>query len=1518
MSAGRYSEAEAVARRAKDFDPSNRAAIAMLEGARRAKGAKTEMSGARDTFGGFFPNGIDDDEAERATSKNWASIQSRGIDFEESGGAMGGGMGGGGAPPESNRERRTSATNRSPAAPQPRRERGRASSSGSALGLGKFGSPVFRSNDRHIGGLDGKALLRSKVLEERFISPLGRVQPNGENWFAQNKRGETFPFPLNIPMTGRSTDRDLRLLAEAVLGETGYWNPAVVTNAEGKASLTFRLPERATAWRLRAVGIDAESLAGEVTLDLVAKKDFFGEMKLPASFTAGDRAEVLVDVQNASIESGEKIDLRLKLTLNDRTTELKKSIVSRGPGIQSVSFPAALGEAGTAEFELTVESGSRRDVARKSVPVRPDGLVTYSTASGTAGQSTIAFIAAESPVSMENPKLEILIGPSVDRTLLEAILGSGFEPRDCERVLPTNALEKATTDILGGVGLMALVHASRNTETPEATAVAVHIRSAVAQLISAQRDDGGWSWSGGGQAAKSDQFLSSRAAWALAAARRAGFAVPADAFEKAIAYLSTSLASARPSQRDAQAVLFHALTECGKGDFAIGNRLYRDRNHLSVPSLLHVALALARLDRKEMAGELLNLVKIDVERAAAAQAADDASILKAAPVIRSGVELRAIYLLALEEIQPTSEKLAKVVDWLLAARIGSHWLPEKANGIAVAALARWYAQVKPTNEKYALTIYVNDHLFKKLAVDPSQDSSRRLEVPATMLVQGRPQRINFDLEGRARFSYSAILSGFVPANRLVSTTDAWTVERRYEPAERMLDGETIPRGFDILSGSYTTFRNDLTQLPVGARGEVTLNVFRRHLRGTVDEQLDYLVLTEPLPAGASVLADSVHGSFERFEISAGSITFYLGDVAYPGALTYTLVGYVPGSFHAAPTVMRSFYQPQRIAVSTAKSLDVLPKGALSRDEYKLTPRELFEFGKRLVAKGKFAEGADHLTRLLKQYHLQDAPYREAVQALFQAALATGQDQSIVENFEIIKEKLPDVEIDFPSILRVALAYRALGEYERSFLVYRATIEAVFQRESQIAGFLDDRGQFQRSLQVMERLLREYPAESYVATATYALAQEVSGKAPSASTNDELHKAGLTRVDLIAASINMLDHFVATWPNDPAADQATFSTVSAFLDLEKYQAAIARSRRAVARYPDSGLADSFWYVVGYSQYELGQSDDALATCRKVAEMMHKDPQSGELVPAENKWQAVYITGQIFHSLGKPTEALAAYERVQDKFPDAREAIDFFVHRRLSLPEVVTLRPNQAPQVTLTYRNIPRIDLKVYRVDLLKFGLLQRNLAKIAAINLAGIRPYHELSLELGNGKDYRDREKTLSLPLKDEGAYLLVCRGGDDYASGLVLVSPLELAVQEEAASGRVRVTARNAVADRYAGKVLVKVIGSKNSDFVSGETDLRGLFKADAIRGTTTVIARADTSRYAFFRGTTTLGSPPGQAEPAKPDDQGQQAAPAANAPNSLLENLERSKSGLQQQQRESYRNLLRNKKQGVKAQDAF
>ncbi len=61
-------------------------------------------------------------------------------------------------------------------------------------------------------------------------------------------------------------------------------------------------------------------------------------------------------------------------------------------------------------------------------------------------------------------------------------------------------------------------------------------------------------------------------------------------------------------------------------------------------------------------------------------------------------------------------------------------------------------------------------------------------------------------------------------------------------------------------------------------GSVHLQIVRNNLQGnTPDDQLEYLVVTEPLPSGTSVIESSVTGGFERFEVGPGSITFYIGN-----------------------------------------------------------------------------------------------------------------------------------------------------------------------------------------------------------------------------------------------------------------------------------------------------------------------------------------------------------------------------------------------------------------------------------------------------------------------------------------------------------------------------------------------------------------------------------------------------------------------------------------------------------------
>ena len=223
----------------------------------------------------------------------------------------------------------------------------------------------------------------------------------------------------------------------------------------------------------------------------------------------------------------------------------------------------------------------------------------------------------------------------------------------------------------------------------------------------------------------------------------------------------------------------------------------------------------------------------------------------------------------------------------------------------------------------------------------------------------------------------------------------------------------------------------------------------------------------------------------------------MGDRRDPGSIRYELVGYLPGKYRAAPTVVRDAHRPERWMVASPKSLEVLPQGVASTDPYVKTPQELYELGKRCFEKKNYDEAKGFLTELVgnEKWKLRSDVYKDVVRMLLDAHLELGPPARIVHYFEIVKERWPAEEIPFAKIVKVGAAYHEMGEYERSYLVYRATIEGSFSGESGVAGFLQSQGEFARGIEVMGRLLREYPPEPYAAAATYALAQQVYAMAP---------------------------------------------------------------------------------------------------------------------------------------------------------------------------------------------------------------------------------------------------------------------------------------------------------------------------------------------------------------------------------------------------------------------------------------
>ncbi|MGC3970779.1 MAG: alpha-2-macroglobulin family protein [Pirellulales bacterium] len=331
--------------------------------------------------------------------------------------------------------------------------------------------------------------------------------------------GDTFGVESRDNLLRKLREEQAFVLATVDRQETAYWNPTIVTDAKGTAKLEVSLPERSTTWKLAAHGITAETLVGETDAELTVKKELFGELSLPAVVIDGDSLRIPATIHDlADRKAGDpatKIEASLVVKIGDKRTEERRTISAEKSGLHELTFAAtpklsdrpAADSAATEEVmevKLTVTSGDRRDVSRRSIPLRPFGYTIASSTSGAAAADATVWLEEPTGMTLERPRMEIVVGANVAAGLLEIVFGAD---RHCGLNAQFAApLETATSDLLAVLALQDYLQSTKTDASTAGPQLAARIRATIGQLVAAQLDDGGWSWTGANTAA--DRFAS--------------------------------------------------------------------------------------------------------------------------------------------------------------------------------------------------------------------------------------------------------------------------------------------------------------------------------------------------------------------------------------------------------------------------------------------------------------------------------------------------------------------------------------------------------------------------------------------------------------------------------------------------------------------------------------------------------------------------------------------------------------------------------------------------------------------------------------------------------------------------------------------------------------------------------------------------------------------------------------------------------------------------------------------------
>ena len=1278
----------------------------------------------------------------------------------------------------------------------------------------------------------------------------------------------------------------------AYFPETGYWHPQIVTDANGQATVQITLPDSTTQWRLTSRGINAATLVGEQTANVITKLPFF------AMLTEGDRADILVTLHNAS---GSTQDAEVTFTGSAgevALTQHAQTVSAADQTVVETAYPLDLAQltGGVTTLPLTLDvqavTPDFQDQLKRDVFVRPYGLEYVSTRSGTLQSDQSIVIALPGDRQYVAQTMQILLNPALDRALVELTQDTPWEFR-----APTSSGIHEAQVIWNALTQLKDSPAA----DPTRRALQQRFKALLNDLSVRQNSDGGWNWTG--LSPRSDVLVSADALQILAEAQRAGYAVTPAVLAKARNYLKQGFQAAQDNE--IKTYLLYALSFAEEVDFAYLNRIYRERHTLHSSGLALLTLLYQRAQRPEIAVEIAALLQ-DRAKVHTDQATGQKTVFwpSDSPVswLQGDVDVTAWGVYALQKAQPVSPLIPGALTWLNAQRQWRGWGSMRTNARVSFALLEQFTHTRFTPDRYVLQVSVNDQPVKRFAVQGAQ-GALTLSVPPELLRAGN-NTVTFAFSGRGALAYVCVLQGL--SRDVQRTQQDYQVWRSYEAAPLTYKGQEIPRGFGVLQSSYSTWTNPISQIPLGGFGRVTLQYQQQHYDDNLPAANPQVILEEPLPGGGMVLAQSVQGNFLDYEIQDGKILFYLENARY-GRITYDLYGYLPGAYRVLPTKIASAYARDQQDYGEPYQLTILARGAAVTETYKKTPDELYYYGKALFDDKQYRDAQPLLENLFAAYQLQPEPYRETARMLLYIALAEDKADAIVRYFEVLKEKYPDLVLTFEEMLHVGRAYIALQEDERAAQVFKATAEASFMKDAQVSGTLEAQGEFLAAADYTRNLLRVYPDLPVTETSFYALAQLLYTEAlrSKAGETDVSRANGKDWRALLQDAIIGFQQFLARYPEQPLGDEVSFALANAYLDLEAFETVVTLAPRLRERYPRSPFLSGYDYIAGYANFELARYDASLALCGKVATEKYPNAQ-GQLADSEHKHLARYIMGQIYHAQGQPAQAIAEYAQVTEMFPDAREAIAYFIRKRLQFEEATTFYPGAETALTLTYRNVTAVNLLAYRVDLMKLYLLQKNLNNITNINLAGITPYYQQAVTLTDAQPYTEHEARLPLPLAQEGAYLVVAKEAERDTSGMALLTQLRLQVEEDSVSGRVRVNVLNAKTGQAENKVHVKVIGSTDADFVSGATDLRGIFIADNIHGAATVIARKG-DQYAFYRGITPLQ--PSLAPVPPQADMRQQATQMLRETNLLLQ--QKSAGFLRQ-------NVYTNTQRGVEVQAAY
>jgi uncharacterized protein YfaS (alpha-2-macroglobulin family) len=690
-----------------------------------------------------------------------------------------------------------------------------------------------------------------------------------------------------------------------------FYAPSVVTDAEGRAKVSFRLPDGLTKYRVMAVAVShgAELGAGEASVR--TRKPLMLRPALPRVVRVGDAFQAGVVVHNET-ERDLQVAVRAEVQGLLADAELLRTVQVPRQRALEVRFPLHATTAGDARLRFVARAGDESDgLELARTVIAPTVIESVSTAGKTEVDVSEGVGALEG-VRPDVGGLEVRIATTALAQLEAPVKALLAYPYGCTEQLASRLVGMAALQRLARRGVLS------------ADGLEARVQQTLGELERHQREDGGFGlWSGSEVESYPPltAFLTGYALISMEELKRAGFRVSSHAAEGARTWLAQYLRGERTPQalalHGADSVFgLYALARSGHVDASYGGTFFEQRNELSLGSrveLAHVLTAAKDERARTLEQEILGQLRVTADEAHLESNLGD----EYAAIMASDVRATAQLILLLAMRDKTHPMLPRLSRWLSGARqLDGTWGSTQENAWGLLALADYLEGTEPANPDFTAAVQLDARTLGRAHLQGG-DASQTWSVPMSELPRaGSGVRLHKQGPGTLhyglRLSYARSVLPTKPEER------GFYVERQYE----RIDPAALARG-DLAGES-------------GERASVG-DYVRVTLRVAVPSTRRFVVIEDPLPAGLEPVSFGLLTE-AGFSASALGVTqapvdhteqrdthvMFSATQLEPGLYRYEYLARAstPGKYAVPPASAAEMYHPETFGRTAATAFEV--------------------------------------------------------------------------------------------------------------------------------------------------------------------------------------------------------------------------------------------------------------------------------------------------------------------------------------------------------------------------------------------------------------------------------------------------------------------------------------------------------------------------------------------------------------------------------------------------------------------